>query len=221
MSPSAAAGVKALPHLLLVILILLIVGGLVGRGLWQRFHRQRRLRDVGRRFELNYSPVDLLNLKERYHNLSLLHRGHNRHICHILYGSNPAGLVALFRFSCELGLGLQRSNPQWWMTIVEMESHQPTWQAWPTESTYRRPIPSRSIQTRLGTYQLVAERAETLPHLRHADLASIFENAPPQCLWEARGPFLAVACPGTACEKDPTHLLETALAAAGRLATGP
>lgn len=206
-----------MPHPWLFSLILLVLAIAIGQGLWERYHRQRQLRELARRFNLNYSAMDLLNLSERYHNLSLLQRGHNRHICHILYGSHQAGLVALFRFSCELGLGLQRNQRQWWIAIVERDSDQPFWQAWPADTNYQRPHATSGLQTRLGDYLYVVDRPTSLDRLQQSQLPDILENGPSQCVWESRGGVVATACPCAFGDQDPAALLETVIAVARTL----
>jgi len=203
-----------MPSLWLLLATLLIAGA-VGRIVAHRRRQLRTLRDLARRHRLNFSPEDLIGLHERYQNLDLIRRGHNRHAWNVVYGSAEPGLIALFGYSYDLGFGANRTAHQYWIVVIETPRAHHHWQAFSGESACR-PV---GEPRRIGPFDVWADHPATLSELLDAGLESTFHKAPANYRWEARGTLLAVATPMQPDPQTPEQLLTTACELALRLPT--
>ena len=195
---------------LLLITGLVILAVVAGRGAWLRRRESRHLRELADRRRLNFAPDDLIGVYERYVHLDLIHRGHNRHVWNVLYGTTDAGLVTLFCYAYELGFGTNRTQEQWWMGVLETGDLHDTWQALPEEAIKRN-------YTKVGEVCVRTDRRTTRRSLEASEeIRSILDPADRPCHWEVRGPLLAVAA---RLDSDPATA-EQLLARLVRLARG-
>jgi hypothetical protein len=187
-----------------IILAASLVAAVVIRGFYRRHRQRKQMHELARRHQLNYAPEDLVGVLERFSGLQLLNTGHSRHISHLVYGSIDGGLITLFRFSCEVGFGVNRSERQWWMVILETAQNFKPWRTMPIEFQQLH-----KQQAPLGRFQLETEHEDTLAHLRQAGVCKWLEQMPSYFQYEVRGPLLATAAPGREKIRIPERLLES------------
>ena len=196
-----------------LVLATLVIAGAVGRIVAHRRRQLGMLRDLARRHRLNFSPEDLIGLHERYQNLDLIRRGHNRHVWNVVYGSGDPGLIALFGYSCDLGFGANRTAHQYWIVVIETPRVHHHWRALTAESAGLS-----GEHRRIGPFDVWADHPAAISELLDAGLESTFQKAPASYCWEARGTLLAVATPMQPDPQTPEQLLTTACELALRLA---
>lgn len=197
----------------LVLCGLAILALAAGRIALRRRRQTRDLRDLAGRKRLNFSTEDLIGVQHRYHNLDLIRRGHSRHVCNVLYGSTEAGLATLFCYSYDLGFGQNRCAEQRWIAVVETSQVHDHWHAVPSTGA----APSAQSAT-IDRFVVHSAHQETLQQLENQEIRCVFREAPPDYLWEARGPFIAVAMPLSGVAETPEGLLATACRLASLLA---
>ena len=199
-----------------IILGLVALCIVVVRVLLLRRRQTRMLRRIADRHQLNFSPEDLIGLHERYQNLELIRRGHSRHVWNVVYGSTDAGLVALFRYSYDLGFGANCTTHQCWMVVVELSGVHPSWRACPAGSGA-----AGNGHWRVDRFDVRADRVTTVPELVDAGVENTFRKAPAGYHWEVCGSLVAVAAPLHHDPETPDRLLAVASELAQRLASCP
>lgn len=221
----------------------LIVLGLVlappAARMWlKRRQRHARLWQLASERQLKLSTVDTIGLHDRYHNLDLIRRGHNRHAWDVLYGTSEAGHVAAFRYSYDLGFGVQQSSRHWWVAVLESTALFDGWQARPagppdgpstvgpsTEGMSaegacieEKPFTDESTAgIRLGPFLVRADHWTTLESLASPATKAIFLEMPYWWHLEARGPLLAIAAPAEEPAVEPGALIDGLYKLADRL----
>lgn len=179
-------------HWIWLALMLAVAGPVAGRIYWLRRRRRYELALLARRRGLTFAPFDLIGLPERYCNLALIRQGHNRHAWDVLYGSTPAGLVALFRYSYALGFGVRQNSRQWWVAVLERSRPFASWQAGPADG---QNLGTRTFTRQVGSRQVWSDREETLELLGEPTTASALSKVPDLWHVEARGCLLAAVAP--------------------------
>ena len=187
-----------------LILGLLILAGVAGRAVVSRRRQLRALRRLARERRLNFSPEDLIDVRDRYHNLELIRQGHSRHACNVLHGPTDAGLLTVFSYSYDLGFGPRRASAYWWLAVVETAGVHEHWRAGPANSA-----PPQD-ETQIDRFNIRADHEETLQKLIDAGIERVFQASPADCHWEVRGPLVAVAAPFGSVPEVPRQLLTTA-----------
>ncbi len=183
---------------------LLVITGLVVRVVISRRRRTRTLLSLATELHLSFSPEDLIDVQDRYHNLDMIRRGHSRHACNILYGRADAGLVTVFCYHYDLGFGAHQVSRDWWFAVLETPGVHKHWRAVPAgASTLTSPV-------RIDVFDLQADHRDTLSQLTDAGIERVLEAAPADYHWEVRGPLVAVATPFDPAPETPRRLLITA-----------
>lgn len=192
------------------ILGLILLGTLAGRVIVARRRERRALKPLAAEHHLHYAHEDLIGLQERYQNLLLIRRGHNRHFSHLLYGSSAEGPITLFCYTYELGFGAKSESRQWWVAVVETARACRGWRMEPADAP-ADPLgdtPEVSDQA-IDGYRLWASSPDTSLRLRAAEVGQLFENAPAGCCWEVQGPLAAVAVPFNLDPQTPRRLFDS------------
>jgi len=205
-------------HPFWVVLVLLVAAMTTARVIISRRRQAVGLHGLARRHRLNFSPLDLIGLHDRYYNLDLIRQGHSRHAWNVLYGSTDAGLVAVFRYSCDVGFGVHQESRHWWMVVVETPYLHDPWRAGPADAA--EPDGGGGggeNEIALGPFKVRADHAATLARLSDPAVTEWMRQLPPASRWEARGPLLAAAVPVDHDAETPDRLLTTACELARRL----
>lgn len=203
-------------HPIWLIAVLLVATPFIAREYRARRRQRRELVALARRRNLKYSPVDLIGLHDRYHNLELIRRGHGRHAWNVLYGSADTGLIAVFRYSYDLGFGVQQVPNQCWVAVLESPQAFETWQAEPVSAT---PSGASEGMTRIGPFHVRAARTSTLKLLTAPLVTASLISMPDTAHTEVRGPLIAIACAAQNDPSIPDRLIDALLALAGALTT--
>jgi hypothetical protein len=220
-------------HPFWLIAAVLVLSPFAGRLYLVRRRQRRELLALARKRNLKFSPVDLIGLHDRYYNLDLIRQGHGRHAWNVLYGSVETGLIAVFRYSYDLGFGVQRTSSQWWMAVLESPTPFANWRAEPahdapadttgsTDAAEATGPAQPTSEIRVGPLLLHADRAATLTDLARPPVAAALLAMPEGCHVEAHGPLLALACPADDNLEHPERLIDalTTLAEATTRPTG-
>lgn len=205
-------------HPFWLVLVLLIVAVVTGRAVVSRRRLIKELSALARRRRLNFSPFDLIGIHDRYYNLDLIRQGHSRYAWNVLYGSTDAGLVAVFRYSYDVGFGVYQGSRHWWMAVVETPYLHDPWRA-ELGGTGEREGDSHSDanEAALGSFRLRTAHAATLERLRDTAVTGSLDAAPVNTRWEARGPLLVAAVPVDRDPQTPDRLLTAVCELARRL----
>ena len=169
-------GLASLLHPAWLLGAVLISLPFVGRTYLDRRRQTRELLKLARRHNLKFSPADLIGLYDRYWNLALIRRGHNRHAWNVLYGSTEAGLVAIFRFSYELGFGLNRSARSWWVAVLESPQPFKSWQAEPAVEGEKSAAPAEGGLPGLPIEPVLVRANAPVPEASIVPPAAVTEN---------------------------------------------
>ncbi len=205
------AGRLASMHPIWLLIFLVVVVLLAARLHRQRRRESRALVVLARGRNLKFSATDLIGLHDRYYNLELIRRGHGRHAWNVLYGSTDAGLIAVFRYSYDLGFGVNQTTRHGWVAVLENATPFENWRAEPALST-----PADPDATHVGPLHVWAEHADTLARLSAPRVAAILLSIPEHWSLEARATLLAIAAP-LADAAGPERLLDTLMELADAL----
>ncbi len=178
-------------------LVLLLVAA---RSVWLRRRTRRSLRALASRRRLNFSPGDLIGAYERYHHLDLINRGHSRHVWNILYGTLPHGLVTLFAYTFERGLGARRSNHHRWVVVLETPRMNLPWTACRRDTEHDTDLLCGGWHVR-AAHEEAREMLERLALGEGAGLSDMESE------WEIQGRYVALACPLTQDDAQPERML--------------
>jgi hypothetical protein len=207
-SITVKAGVMVEYLLLLGFVILLTA---TARALFVRQRIRRSLRELALRRRLNFTPTDLIGAYERYQHLELINRGHSRYTWDVLYGTTPHGLVTLFAFACERGLGATRTNQERWIAVLETAGVHSPWRACRSGGGL-----DAANLTRDG-WQFRAEHEHVKLFLEHVDLSPHDDALIPESEWEIQGRLVALVCPYTRDPAVPERLLDEVIRVAAKL----
>ena len=193
-------------------LVLVALGTVSGAALFRGRREAATLRRLARGMRLNFAGADLIGVHGRYNSLRLIRRGHQRQARNVLYGSTDVGLVAVFRYSYDLGFGAGRTTRQAWVAVLETaRPHRPwrlgkpdIWSTAPPDDPGGGPV-------------LTADHAETLRRLSDPAIRELLERSPPGAEWETCGRVLALSVPADGRPETPERLLEVLLEAGRRL----
>lgn len=200
-------------HPLWTLAVLAVAAPIVGRAWWRRRIELRELARIARRRGLTFSALDLIGLHDRYCNLELIRRGHNRHAWNVMYGSVDTGLVALFRYSWQAGFGTRQVVHQEWIAVLECPAPLAGWRTAPAEAQ-GEPLPTGS---RIGGFIIHADRTATARALCEPPLAEVFLSVTKKWHFESRGILLAAAAPFDGDWGVPERLLDCISSIASRL----
>ncbi len=178
-----------------------------GRAFFVRQRERAYLQDFARRHGLNFSPVDLIGLHDRYQNLRIMRTGHSRHVWNVVSGMTPAGRLSLFDYGLELGFGFRRIRQRWWVAVLELEMAREGWIAGPADEQGDRP----ELSAKAGPFLVRAEHAITIQKLRERGIEDLLASAPPDARFEVRGQLAAVAVPAENKPASREQLLKTVM----------
>ncbi|NLX14113.1 MAG: hypothetical protein GXY44_10740 [Phycisphaerales bacterium] len=184
-----------------------LLAALAGRIVMVRRRERRTLQPLAAEHHMHYTHEDLICIQERYHNLLMIRRGHNRHVSHLLYGSSSGRPITLFCYTYELGFGTSSESRQWWMAIVETPRTHLAWRAAPM-SDFQANDPGTATQT-IDGYRLVASSRDICSRLVETGISHLFAYAPGNYRWEVQGSLAAVAAPFDLDPTTPGRLYET------------
>lgn len=185
----------------LLILGLAILLAATARAAFIRQRMRRSLRELASRRRLNFTPTDLIGAYERYQHLDLINRGHSRCTWNVIYGTMPQGLVTLFAFACERGLGTHRANQERWIVVLEaLKTHSP-WRA------------CRTAEPQDGTdssdrWTITAEHEHVRHLLDELKFCRDDDGRLHEMEWEVRGRLVALACPFTRDPDVPARMID-------------
>lgn len=180
------------------------------RAAFLRRRTRRALRALASRRRLNYAPSDLIGAYERYQHLRLIDRGHSRHTWNVLYGTTPQGLLTLFAFACERGLGTNRLNQERWVAVLEAPQPHAPWRAY-------RPNAVEDHARAPCEWQIQAEHEETQRLLEKLDLHIDDDGLSHEREWEVQGRLLVLTCPYTHDPQVPERMIDEILRVADQL----
>ncbi len=196
-----------------LLLVLITLGAVSGAAAFRGRRETATLRHLARGMRLNFAGTDLIGVHGRYNSLGLIRRGHQRHARNVLYGSTDAGLVAVFRYSYDLGFGAGRTTRQAWVAVLETaRAHRPWRLAAP--DCWRRD--ARPDAPDAGPVP-AAEHAATLRRLQAPAIRELLARSPRGAEWEACGRVLALTAPADGRPETPERLLKMLLEAGRRL----
>jgi hypothetical protein len=173
-------------------------------------HRQRhQVRNVARRFRLSYTSQDALDVQERFQNLRLMRRGHDRHACSLIHGLVSEGFLCAFRYQYDLGLGGDRTTHTYWYIVIEGRDGGPGWHTTPARDQ------DESIIVGVSNCNLSARHERVRRVLPEPELAALLDTLPRGCHVEIEGELLGIACPARAAVDELDRLMEKARGLAG------
>lgn len=191
------------------ILGLVFLVALACRVVLARRRERKALEPLAAEYHLHYAHEDLIGIQERYQNLLLIRRGHNRHVSHLLYGSSAGGPTTLFCYTYELGFGTNSENRQWWVAVVETPRAHRRWRAEPADLRLTPAANAKGdLEQTIDGYRFGLSSGEVFTRLTEAGVGKLLANAPLSCSWEVQGPLVAVATPFNLDPRRPRLLFE-------------
>lgn len=197
-------------HPIWLLLVLAVAVPLAARAYRRRRGQKRELEKLARARGLTFSPLDLIGLHERYYSLELIRRGHNRCASDLLCGSIDAGLVAVFRYSYDVGFGVEQSTRRCWIAVLESAKPLAPWRATPASDRGTEP---GGESTRVGPFRVRTARGGDFDRLGSLGLWTALAEMPDFWHFESQGTLLAIAAP----QEEDLHLPAQLLNAVGRL----
>ena len=184
----------------LIIAVVAIVCALTSR------HRQHvALRRMASLYGLSFSREDIIGIHDRFYSLNLIRQGHNRDAWNLLYGTTNTGLIAIFCYRYEIGLGVQRDQRRWWVGVLQSSQHRENWQARPKTTNTEPAENDHNIE--IMRFRLTTDDDAAIEKLRQNGIEAVLKQANPADHIEVRDDLIAVATPATGQTESPQRLL--------------